>query len=134
MYPLDVVWETPDLISSLAGYSLSRQQDKTEHHEPQIRTSTHVDAGERRASVQLLRIRSEADYYSHDKSLMENPRPVLTDIILDPYLLNVVPESLLLTGIHVILVATASFFIARWISTSLASISKSGTEKQKKTN
>lgn len=130
---LDTVWETPELISSLAEFSQS-QQDQAEHHEPQIRTPTNADAGERHASVFLLRIRSEADYYSHNKSLMVNPRPVLTDIILDPYLANVIPESLVFTGAHVILVAIASFFIARWISTSLSSVATSKAEKVKKKN
>ncbi|CEJ82249.1 hypothetical protein VHEMI02325 [[Torrubiella] hemipterigena] len=133
VYVLDTVWETPELISSLAAFSKS-QQDQAEHHEPQIRTPTNVDAGERHASVFLLRIRSQADYYSHDKSLMVHPRPVLTDIILDPYLANVVPESLVLTGIHVIVVAITSFFIARWISTSLSSVATSKAENLKKKN
>lgn len=47
---------------------------------------------------------------------MENVRPVLVDIILDPYILNVYPSSLLSTAAWIVSVAIASFFIARFVS------------------
>lgn len=47
---------------------------------------------------------------------MENVRPVLVDIILDPYILNVYPSSLLPTAAWIVSVAIASFFIAQFVS------------------
>lgn len=47
---------------------------------------------------------------------MENVQPVLVDIILDPYILNVYPSSLLPTAIWIVLVAIASFFVAQFVS------------------
>ena len=50
---------------------------------------------------------------------MEDPPPVDVDIILDPFLLNILPRSLGPTAIYISGVAVASFFISgfiyRWI-------------------
>ena len=46
---------------------------------------------------------------------MENVPPVLVDIILDPYLLNVFPKSLLPTAGYILLVAIASWFISGYV-------------------
>jgi hypothetical protein len=69
-------------------------------------------SGESRVSLLFLRIFAAADYYTLDKSLMENVPPVLVDIILDPYLLNVFPKSLLPTAAYILVVAIASWFIS----------------------
>jgi len=72
-------------------------------------------SGESRVSLLFLRILAAADYYTLDKSLMENVPPVLVDIILDPYLLNVFPKSLLPTAGYILLVAIASWFISGYV-------------------
>lgn len=50
---------------------------------------------------------------------MEHPLPVDVDIILDPFILNVLPRSLGPTAIYISGVAAAAFFISgliyRWI-------------------
>ena len=43
----------------------------------------------------LLRIQSKADYFTHDASLMSAVPPVRADIVLDPYIGNILPHSLL---------------------------------------
>jgi ABC-type methionine transport system permease subunit len=75
-------------------------------------------------SVLFLRIQAAADYYTTNKALMEDVPPVLVDIILDPFILNVFPESLVPTAAYILIIAIASFFIARGISNWLSEIAK----------
>lgn len=60
----------------------------------------------------LLRIDAAADYFTTDRELMRRPEPVLADVILDPFVLNVLPRTLLPTVGYVILVAAASWVLA----------------------
>lgn len=62
---------------------------------------------------------------------MENVQPVLVDIILDPYLLNVYPSSLLPTAVWIVLVAIASFFIAQFVSKWLQVVASTPEDKKK---
>lgn len=43
---------------------------------------------------------------------MRKPEPVLADVILDPFVLNVLPRTLLPTVGYVVLVAAASWVLA----------------------
>ncbi|TQV97995.1 hypothetical protein V2A60_006304 [Cordyceps javanica] len=134
VHELDSVWETPDLILSLANYSSARQAD-AEDQTPQVRRrgQSPADAKERKSSLLLLQVHAAADYFSHHPELMSKPPPVLVDLILDPYFLNVVPESLLLTAGYVVLVSVATFFLARWITNRMTSIAMTEERLAKKT-
>lgn len=68
--------------------------------------------GEHLSSVLLLRIDAAANYFTTDRELMRRPEPVLADVILDPFVLNVLPRTLLPTVGYVILVAAASWVLA----------------------
>jgi hypothetical protein len=119
-YELPTVWETPDLISSLYEYSLSQQpSDYDEHGEtPRIhRPVPHPgsDIGERESSVLFLRITAAADYFTTNTSLMQNVPPVYVDIILDPFLFNLLPRSLAPTAVYILVVAAISYFAARHV-------------------
>lgn len=81
-------------------------------------------------SILLLRISAAADYYTTNKSLMEDVPPVLVDIILDPFIFNVFPRSLVPTAAYIAIVAVGSFFIARFVNNWLQAISR--TDMQKK--
>ncbi|OAA52455.1 hypothetical protein BBO_00296 [Beauveria brongniartii RCEF 3172] len=126
VHELDKVWETPDLMLSLANYASTRQADAedTEGVKPQInrRSGSSLDAKERKESVLLLQVHAAADYFSHHQELMRNPPPVLVDLILDPYLFNVAPESLILTAGYIVIVAVVTFFLARWIANRMTAI------------
>ncbi|PQK16448.1 hypothetical protein BB8028_0006g07680 [Beauveria bassiana] len=139
VYELDKVWETPDLMLSLANYASTRQVDTedtedTEGVKPQIhhRSGSSTDAKEREASLLLLQVHAAADYFSHHQELMRNPPPVLVDLILDPYLCNVVPESLFLTAGYIVIVAVATFFLARWIANRMTAIAVTEDRGSKK--
>lgn len=129
VHELDAVWTIPDLMLSLYNYSSSRQVE-AENQTPQVhhRSSSSKDAKERTASLLLLRVHAAADYFSHHPELMRNPPPVLVDLILDPYLFNVFPESLLLTAGYIVLVAVATLFLAKWIANRMTAIA--ATEKR----
>jgi hypothetical protein len=61
---------------------------------------------------------------------MEHVPPVFVDIILDPYLLNVLPRSLVPTGVYLIVVAISSWYLAKFIARWLHMVAR--TDKQKK--
>ncbi|KAI2467787.1 hypothetical protein F4781DRAFT_297283 [Annulohypoxylon bovei var. microspora] len=116
-YELQTVFETPELISELSDYSWSRQSLGGEH-ESQSKSAGNLRTfnSEREASVLFLQILASADYYTMNKTLMRHVPPVHVDIILDPFLLGVLPRSLLPTVGYVTAVAITSWFIARYIS------------------
>lgn len=74
-----------------------------------------MDAGPTSGSFLFLRVYAAADYFTVDRSLMENVPPVLVDIILDPFLLNVFPKSLVPTAGWITVMAGVAFVISRWV-------------------
>jgi hypothetical protein len=63
----------------------------------------------------FLRVHAAADYFSTDQALMRNVPPVAVDLILDPFLFNVFPRSLLPTAGYIVVVAILAVFLGRWI-------------------
>jgi hypothetical protein len=76
-------------------------------------------------SLLFLKIDAKADYFTTNKTLMESPEPVDVDIILDPFLWNVLPRSLVPTVGWVVVVAGLSFFVARYVVRLLQGIVRS---------
>lgn len=107
-HTLPAVFDTPELITSLHNYSISRQDSPAKDATSQGRSG----GGEHLSSVLLLRIDTAADYFTTDRELMRRPEPVLADVILDPFVLNILPRTLLPTVGYVILVAAASWVLA----------------------
>lgn len=64
---------------------------------------------------------------------MENVPPVYVDIILDPYLFNVLPRSLVPTAVYIILLAIGSGFIAKYVSRWIQSLPSKDVGSEKKT-
>ena len=71
------------------------------------------------SSTVLLRISGIAAYYTMDKELMDHPAPVLVDIILDEYLLGVLPRSLVGTIAFIIPVFAVAVFMGNFAVKSL---------------
>lgn len=85
------------------------------------------------SSILLLRVLAAADYFTDNAELMKNPPPVLVDLILDPFFLNVLPRSLIPTVRYIVVVAILTFLAARWIATMLqvaATQTASGDKKK----
>lgn len=73
---------------------------------------SHSGTGDHHLSVLLLRIDAAADYFTTDRELMRRPEPVLADVILDPFVFNVLPRTLVPTVGYVVLVAAVSWVLA----------------------
>jgi hypothetical protein len=82
-------------------------------------------------SVLFLQVYAAADYFTLDQSLMENVPPVDLDIILDPYLLNVLPKSLLPTAGYLCVLAVCSWFLAGVVWKVLLSVAGSSEVEKK---
>ncbi|KND94020.1 hypothetical protein TOPH_00908 [Tolypocladium ophioglossoides CBS 100239] len=133
VYELDTVWQTPELIQSLTEYVTSRQADPAvDRQDFKAHKPPSDDLGERKTSVLLLHVRAAADYFTDDAELMQNPPPGLVDLILDPFLYNVVPRSLIPTAGYLVLVGAVTWFVARWIASSLQSVASSPESQAKK--
>ncbi|EKD17505.1 hypothetical protein MBM_04366 [Drepanopeziza brunnea f. sp. 'multigermtubi' MB_m1] len=122
-FELPTVMETPELIASLAQYSETRQREVNEGQEKDNRADGPV-------STLLLRIFAAADYFTTNKTLMDNVPPVYVDIILDPFVFNVFPRSLLPTATYLVLVAVGSWYLAKFISGWMENISRATFEKK----
>ncbi|KAK4069865.1 uncharacterized protein Triagg1_6660 [Trichoderma aggressivum f. europaeum] len=113
-YSLTTVFSTPALLQSLTQHAKSAQPRQSQ------KDSSPNNDGDK--SVLLLRVLAAADYFSHHSSLMRDPPPVLVDLILDPYVYNVLPQSLVPTVCYLVVVGVASWFVARWVASSLTAI------------
>lgn len=70
-------------------------------------------------SILALRIQAAADFFTTNKTLMQHPPPVHVDIILDPYLANIFPRSLLPTGAYISILAIVGWYVSGIIWTFL---------------
>ncbi|KAK4968681.1 hypothetical protein LTR66_011812 [Elasticomyces elasticus] len=114
-FPITSALDTPSLIQDLAAYAELRQL--TDPYQDSVAQVTEEPAA---STIALfLRIHAAADFYSTNQSLMLDPQPVLVDIILDPYLLNIFPRSLAPTAIYIGTLAIGSYFLSgalwRWL-------------------
>lgn len=111
--------EDTSLFSSISRFSASRldqvRTDSIPRKAHARRDPAVVDAGPTSGSFLFLRVYAAADYFTVDRSLMENVPPVLVDIILDPFLLNVFPKSLVPTAGWITVMAGVAFVISRWV-------------------
>ncbi|CZR53812.1 uncharacterized protein PAC_03694 [Phialocephala subalpina] len=135
-YDLSTVFETPELIQSLAKYSEAREPDLLDAQSQQSSivnpetTSKNTPASG--SSTLFLQIFAAADYYTMNKTLMENVPPVFVDIILDPYVFNIFPRSLLPTAAYIVILAIGGWFLAKYISAYIQSIARLDTDAEKK--
>lgn len=84
------------------------------------RASSHkvkepLDTAPTSDSVLFLRVHAAADYFSADQALMQHVPPVAVDLILDPFLLNIFPRSLVPTAGWILVVAVLATVLGRWI-------------------
>ncbi|KAL2066531.1 hypothetical protein VTL71DRAFT_2602 [Oculimacula yallundae] len=116
-FELSTAFESPELITSLAQYSEIRRTEAMEDLQPMEsqaeRRSNHLNE---LSSILLLRVFAAADYYTMNKTLMEQVPPVYVDIILDPFIFNVFPRSLVPTAAYIILVAIGSWYLSKAVS------------------
>lgn len=80
----------------------------------------------------MLQILAAADYFTTNQTLMAEVPPVLVDIILDPYIFNVLPRSLVPTVGYIVIIAVFSWFLASRISTWIRGLATSQQSPTKK--
>ncbi|TKA24061.1 hypothetical protein B0A50_06952 [Salinomyces thailandicus] len=114
------VFDTPHLITSLAAYSEAHALPASAKIKPRTPGSQQ--------SLLFLRVQSAADYYTTNETLMLHPPLVDVDIILDPYLGNIFPQSLLPTGVYIIVLAAGSWWLSGAIWKRLFSAPKQHTD------
>lgn len=61
---------------------------------------------------------------------MENVPPVTVDLILDPFLLNVFPRSLVPTAGWIGVVTVVAIFVGRWVSGEIRRVIEEGKKKE----
>lgn len=67
-------------------------------------------------------MRAAADYFSADQALMRDVPPVLVDLILDPFLWNIFPRSLVPTAGWIVVVSVVALVVARWVARELGRV------------
>lgn len=114
-YTLDTIAQNAELLASLKQYAVSQKPQGEAVQKKKISMAEGK-------SALLVEIQAAADYFTDHRELMTHPPPVLVDLILDPYLFNVVPQSLLPTVGYLIIVGITTWFAARWIASGLRSV------------
>jgi hypothetical protein len=112
-------FDDPELLTSLSQYSYARHAQLTAENKNVIQERMAIISEDQQTTFLFLQIHAAADYFSLNKTLMDIIPPVAVDIILDPYILNVFPKSLLPTAGYIIVIATGSWFLSAWISKTL---------------
>lgn len=120
--------ETHGLVSELSEHSSHPSNQRGNN---QLAKFTHVGSGsERESSALFLQVLVAADYYTTNKTLMRSVPPVYVDIILDPFIFNVLPQSLVPTVGYIIIIAMLSWFIAHRISSWLRNVATEPNQKK----
>ncbi|KAJ5239647.1 hypothetical protein N7468_004266 [Penicillium chermesinum] len=129
-HDLSTTVDDTDLLSSLSVFSAARlasndadlQENAGLRPAPGHHASDLLDPAPRTKSVLFLRVRAAADYFTTNKTLMENVPPVAVDLVLDPFLLNVFPRSLVPTAGWLVVVAGVGYVVARWVAAEIGRV------------
>ncbi|KAK5080619.1 hypothetical protein LTR70_008771 [Exophiala xenobiotica] len=114
-YSLTEAFETAELITSLTTYSYARHAQLSQADIDALQAKHFSStSGADQSSLLFLRIQAAADYFSLNETLMKSVPPVHVDLILDPYLLNVFPQSLIPTAGYIAAIAVLSWFLSGW--------------------
>ncbi|EEH17255.2 hypothetical protein PABG_07342 [Paracoccidioides brasiliensis Pb03] len=81
---------------------------------PKLGRSARRSGTRSSTSSLFLQVHAAAEYFTLDKGLMEDVPLVHVDVILDPYVLNVFPKSLLPTAAYILILAVAGCAIS-WL-------------------
>jgi hypothetical protein len=136
-HDLPTVFSSPALITSLESFSTSPRPDPIALEEPFPSPAissflTSSDSTTQDLSTLFLHIQAAADYYTVNKTLMENPPPVFVEIFLDPFLFNVLPRSLVPTVTYILVLAAAAWIIAGRVGKWIEELRREGDVEQEK--
>jgi hypothetical protein len=115
-HTMQAAFEDPDLITAMTAFSYKRRATISPDGLQEARSRTPArNTASTKTTFLFLQIFAAADYFSLNKTLMENVPPVHVDVILDPYLMNIFPQSLLPTAGYILVVAVIGWFMSTWI-------------------
>ncbi|KAK0842649.1 hypothetical protein LTR03_009129 [Friedmanniomyces endolithicus] len=106
VYNTSHVFDTPDFIQSLAVFSEGQQT---------IESPQRTGGEALKESLLFLHVQAAADFFSTNRTLMNSPPAVDVELILDPYLANAIPRSLLPTAVYVVALAVGSWILSGMI-------------------
>ncbi|MCJ1432131.1 hypothetical protein MMC27_001487 [Xylographa pallens] len=109
------VFHTSTLNSSLHEFSEAQLIKGSSGGEKQSNHSLVDYSTKDTASSLLLHVSAAADYYSRNTTLMRDGLLVDLDIILDPYLLNIFPQSLVPTAAYLVVLAALSWALSSFV-------------------
>jgi len=78
-----------------------------------------------------LKISGAASFFTTDTKLMDDPPPVLVDIILDEYLFGVLPLSLRSVALFITVMAVASYYLGIWFIKFINGLTKPAVKEKK---
>jgi hypothetical protein len=136
-YTLTEAFEKAELLKSLSTYAHVRQTELDDYQVQQLaarRVSSQTIGEASRTSILFLQIFAAAEYFSLNKTLMSEVPPVLADIILDPYLLNVFPKSLAPTAGYLIALAILGWLLSGIIWRILLQVADAGPSVRPKSS
>ncbi|KIW99007.1 uncharacterized protein Z519_00670 [Cladophialophora bantiana CBS 173.52] len=135
-HSLDYTFATPDLLASLSEYAYARRaQLGPDDTQALLLRKPKVGTANTGSTFLFLQVFAAADYFSLNQTLMEMVPPVAVDVILDPYIFNILPKSLASTGLYLLAVAVGAWFLSGWIVRLLASpVAKQGQGKLNKSD
>lgn len=106
-YTLSDILSSESLSSSLTKYSASSSYQMSKD----LPSGTEQLYLTPQKSSLFLVIDAAADYYTLNTALMTEVPPVVADIILDPFLLNIFPQSLVPTAVYIAITAIVGWFM-----------------------
>ncbi|KAF2742907.1 hypothetical protein M011DRAFT_411578 [Sporormia fimetaria CBS 119925] len=114
-FPVEDIVRTPDLHFALSEFS---------HTQKEQLPSRRIPAG-----ALLLRVQAAASFYTTNQTLMSHPEDVPADIILDPYLFNILPQSLGPFAIYLTIVSIGAWFLSGAVYRCILSVATSPSSK-----
>lgn len=117
MYTISNVFDEPQLIQALAR--IVPRQDTPFSRAG--KTDSNINTPGSHDSVLFLRIQAAAEYFSPNQTLMQHPPAVDVDIVLDPYIASIFPQSLVSTAVYLVVLATLAWVVSKLIWSHLKS-------------
>lgn len=96
-------------MSRIPNENLPNDRSPSLRHKKPRKSSTDPAS---KVSGLFLHVQSAADYFTLNDTLMKNVPRVHADLILDPFLMNVFPMSLVPTAVHIAVVTVGAFGLA----------------------
>lgn len=121
-YTMEEITSDKAALAAISRFSNARlaslpepQRKLAQSHQSTQTSKRSQQSQDENMSVLFLRVDTVADYFTLSEPLMQTVPPVPVDLILDPFLGNVFPRSLVSTACWGLVVAAVAVGISRWV-------------------